>query len=436
MTETEAEQQAEPAARHPKMLHSPQAERSMVGACLLDWNAREVLMRELTAGDFYVWKYARTAEAIAELHKVGHQVDPVTVGGWLADHLGAQVFENMGGMAELVACTADCPSTRSAPTYAVRIRDRAARRQLKADLMAGVERVDDLAVDVEQVVDDLEAQLKAVDLPAGADPPPLTIEQFLADPMPYRWLVPNLLERGDRVIVTADEGGGKSTLLRQLAVQLAAGIHPFARQLQEPVTSLAVDLENSPQQGQRGYRRLFELARTPNYQTTFGQGAPDPFDPARVNIEMRPQGIDLLTRRDRQWFTSRVAMCRPDIILVGPIYKMHRGEPNDEKPAKQVADYLDELRAAYDCALIMEAHSPHSQPGKERDLRPYGASLWKRWPEFGFGIRKLPDSEEFRLASWRGARDAERLWPSKLRRGTTWPWINAHLADYDEEPPF
>jgi ATPase subunit of ABC transporter with duplicated ATPase domains len=56
----------------------------------------------------------------------------------------------------------------------------------------------------------------------------LDLDAFLAEPDPeYDWLIPGLLERGDRVIVTGQEGKGKSTLLRQIGVQVAAGIHPF-----------------------------------------------------------------------------------------------------------------------------------------------------------------------------------------------------------------
>jgi hypothetical protein len=41
------------------------------------------------------------------------------------------------------------------------------------------------------------------------------------------WLIPDLLERRDRLILTGEEGLGKSYLLRQIAIMAAAGLDPF-----------------------------------------------------------------------------------------------------------------------------------------------------------------------------------------------------------------
>jgi hypothetical protein len=66
--------------------------------------------------------------------------------------------------------------------------------------------------------------------------------------------------------------------------------------------------------------------------------------------------------------------------------------------------------------VILEGHSPYAAGGGRRPERPYGASLWSRWPEFGLYL-----SPEGHLRHWRGARD-ERDWPAALERGGTWPW--------------
>ncbi len=81
------------------------------------------------------------------------------------------------------------------------------------------------------------------------------LDAFLETDLPtHDWLVPGLLERQDRVILTGPEGGGKSTLLRQMAVQFASGIHPFGGDLFEPLRVLLLDLENSSRQVHRGLR--------------------------------------------------------------------------------------------------------------------------------------------------------------------------------------
>jgi hypothetical protein len=52
-------------------------------------------------------------------------------------------------------------------------------------------------------------------------------------------------------------------------------------------------------------------------------------------------------------------------------------------------------------------------------MRPYGASLWSRWPEFGIYL-----SPKGTLTHWRGQRD-ERAWPEALERSDPWPWAVA-----------
>lgn len=88
----------------------------------------------------------------------------------------------------------------------------------------------------------------------------------------------------------------------------------------------------------------------------------------------------------------------------------------EEVPAQAVRAQLDYLRATYGCAIVLEAHTPHASNGGNRPERPYGASLWLRWPEFGLFL-----AESSALRHWRGARD-ERDWPAVLQRGGEWPW--------------
>ena len=115
-------------------------------------------------------------------------------------------------------------------------------------------------------------------------------------------------------------------------------------------------------------------------------------------------------------FTGGSNANRPDLLIIGPLYKLHTGDPIDEQPAKTVAAFLDQLRAEHDLVVVLEAHSPHAPNGTKRPTRPYGASLWLRWPEFGIHLAKNGD-----LTHWRGPRD-ERDWPDALKRGGEWPW--------------
>lgn len=247
--------------------------------------------------------------------------------------------------------------------------------------------------------DELEALAHSQTVVADPD-----LAEFLDQPEPeYDWVVPLLLERGDRVILTGAEGSGKSTLLRQVAVQLGAGIHPFTLETIPAVRCLLIDLENSVKHTKRQLRPLRAKA---------GKDLPA----GHVYPIIRPQGLDLLHPEDAAWLEERIKADQPDIVILGPIYKLVGGDPTEEQPAKAAATLLDRLRVEHGFALILEAHSPHGETGRKRPKRPYGASLWLRWPEFGLHI-----DDQGNLTHWRGARD-ERAWPALLKRGGEWPW--------------
>jgi replicative DNA helicase len=87
------------------------------------------------------------------------------------------------------------------------------------------------------------------------------------------------------------------------------------------------------------------------------------------------------------------------------------------------------MRSRFGCAVIMEAHTPHGDGKRARPVRPFGASLWRRWPDFGLGLRPSANGRGAErvaeVVQWK-ARDV-RPWPAQLRSGSHLPWV----ADVD-----
>lgn len=258
----------------------------------------------------------------------------------------------------------------------------------------------------QSVIDQIESE---------ADVTTPTVREFLAvEDSPFDWVIPGLLERGDRLILTGSEGLGKSVLFRQLAVCAAAGVHPFTHMPIPPQRVLYVDCENGTIQLRKALRPLVT------------QGSARGADPSEnLFIEARPEGLDLTRPEDEMWLVRRVSALQPSLLLTGPLYRLHAKNPNDEEPARAVARVLDRCRAAANCALVVEAHAGHGFGQTERPVRPTGTSLWLRWPEFGYGIRATdnydPANRVVDFVAWRGDR-SERDWPKQLRSGGTWPW--------------
>lgn len=256
------------------------------------------------------------------------------------------------------------------------------------------------------------------------------LHEFLGvvDP-PREWVIPGLLERGDRLIWTGFEGLGKSVAVRQIAVAAAAGMHPFDNDVRfAPQRVLYVDCENSERQGRRHFRGLERTARM--------KGRPVPHD--GMFLIHRPTGIDLSRAEDTAWLMERVTAHKPDLLVCGPFYRLHAADSEDEGGARRVVAALDNARVLADCALIVEHHAPHGgQSG--RSVRPFGSSLLMRWPEMGMGIAPVLDEQPCRhveVKPWRGNRD-ERSWPRYLSYGNPnagdWPWVKSTFVDNQQQ---
>lgn len=236
---------------------------------------------------------------------------------------------------------------------------------------------------------------------------------------PQCWVIPYMIERGDRLLWTGYEGLGKSYVVRQLAVCAAAGIHPFTGEEFPPQRVLYIDCENPDRISRRSFRRLERVARVKGRPVGAGM----------LRIIQRPAGLDLSREEDAAWLCERVTAHQPDLLTIGPFYRLHSSDTNDEGNARQVVSALDTARLKSGCALITEHHPGHGDPGN-RSLRPTGSSLLMRWPELGYGIKHCGDADEgghyreVSVVSWRPPRD-ERHWPKKLAWGSDsdWPWI-------------
>jgi replicative DNA helicase len=402
------------------------AEMALLGACMLSRNACRAVLDILDPGAFYRPAHTAIFNAIGRLHAKGDPVDPITLGKHLAD---SGELVSVGGPPYLFTLVQETVTAANAEHYAEIVQDRALRRalvELGTHLVQmGYGQDQDTYDLVERAVTltrELRDRGRATD-----DLPTLDLQDFLAVEHEYDWLVPNLLERGDRLIITAAEGGGKSVLMRQLSICAAAGLDPFTQKPVDPVRVLVLDCENGESATRRALAPLAQQAIRYNR----------PIQRGGLHIECQPAGVDLTRPIDRAWLMRRVERIKPEVLVIGPIYRLHGGNPNDEELARKVTVALDEARATVNCAVLMEAHAPHHNGfGKHRDLRPAGSSLWKRWPEFGYGLRPVDDeksaSEERArvFTPWRGARD-ERNWPTHIKQGVDWPWESYKPVDSD-----
>ncbi|WP_066041947.1 AAA family ATPase [Herbiconiux solani] len=230
----------------------------------------------------------------------------------------------------------------------------------------------------------------------------------------YDWVIPNLLERRDRLILTGAEGLGKTTLSRQLVILAAAGIHPITFAPMTPARVLVVDAENTEVQWRREVKWIIDGAKH--------HGVRDPQDFIQIKAGSR---IDITSGPDLADIHRLVDAQKPDLLYIGPLYKLVQGAITNDDDAAPLIVALDSLRDR-GLALVMEAHAGKAAGANgDRDLRPRGSAALLGWPEFGLGLKPShigKPGQAVDVVPWRGGRDRDRPWPKTLWRGSTWPW--------------
>jgi replicative DNA helicase len=404
--------------------HDSYAEQAVLGSMLRSAAATEVALGMLVGADFYEPRHQTIFDTIAVLADAREPTDTTAVHSRLLD---TQLLESAGGSLYLFDLIEKAVAGDVA-YYAAQVADKAQRRALMSAAGRIFQAVqNDGTSSAEELTSWAAEQQAAVAVGTGDAKvnDALTPDDLLAEPPKSDWVIPDLMERADRLVLTGSEGLGKSTLNRQLAVMAAAGIHPFDHERRfEPARVMVVDCENGQRLSMRRYAPLLRTARE--------QG-----ELRHWRLYLEPGGLDLAARGGSGWLLRRVEREQPDLLVIGPLYRLHMGDPNDERDARRVAAVLDRAREVCGSALIVEAHSPHGQQGKTRSVRPVGSSLWLRWPEFGYGLARTEEEADapFRVCevrAWRGPRD-ERAWPKRVRAGgssTVWPWVS------DEESPW
>ena len=383
-------------------------ELAVLAASLESATARQEARKTITGVDFYYPQHRDIWEAMTRLERHGKSVDPITVSALLdAGSLAHRVMLDL-------ATTFAHPD--SVGDYAAVVRSWAVKRRLFEEARTVCQQAlhpdanaDGYAASVANRFAAIRDSGLAVDEMTA-----LMLDELLELPdEEYDWIIPGLLERGDRFMLTGEEGLGKSSILRQIAVLAAAGVHPFltARRI-KPIKALIYDAENSRRQFLRKTRELHSLA------CQIGDN-PGP----RVMVENVGR-IDITRDRDLAKIHSLCDAMQPDVVVIGPLYRLVPGAVNGDDEAAPLLAALDTIKDR-GIALLIEAHAGKAitEGGGGRNMAPRGSSALLGWPEFGYGMRRIDAGSPHYadLIPWRGARD-ERAWPSRVRRGTHMTW--------------
>lgn len=384
-------------------------EENLIGAMLLSREAIQTALTIVTETDFQgVW-WLQAFGVMKELYERGDAIDGSIV--------GAECKRLNPGypVDKIITAIARTPSTSAVKKYAELVAENAEWRRLTMGFEDARSVVAKREVPLGDAKERIAALSASIALTRGTPPRDRNFQEMLAGfDDSYNWIVPDVLEHGDRVIVVAAEGFGKSMFLRQFGVCVSQGIHPFTFEYQDPSPVLYIDLENPDRMVVRTTRKMWDQAH--KYTRCW--------DPDRFVVIPRPRGLDILKRADQRWLEDRLLANKPRLLVIGPLYKLYSGNINEEEKARAVVAVLDDLRTRYGLTLLMEHHAPKATGGV-RDINPFGSSVWLRWPEFGISLKPAPEAQGGDgmavLGHYRGPRD-KRDWPYWLRKGGAFPF--------------
>ena len=396
-----------------------EAEQAVLGAAIVSNKAHLPLLSLLEA-DFVDPRHRVVSAVLRDMIRNQAKIDVVTLAAELRARGKLDSPGGIGSSSYLHDLVNFAPVTSSAGYYAEHVRAAARVRAVSfaaQDLVATLE-LEDSAAELDGLLLRHRTQLDAI--PASftdtMEEEHDTVAHLLTETFgPQQWLIPGLIGRAERIVITGGEGLAKSTISRQVAVTVAGGLNPFnGQRVADGANVLYIDAENSRRQSHNAYGWISSRCVRPMI-------APGWAD--RIIHKTRNEGCDL-PGRDAGWFHQMAAQHSPDLIILGPAYKLMRGDPQKDSDVLALLQVIDEVRVKHDAAVLIETHSPHGSGGSERPTRPYGSSVWMRWPEIGFGIRPIPESPlskqnhptHLECVSWRGQREY-RDWPDEIRYG-------------------
>lgn len=218
--------------------HDLDAEAAVLSAILLDQDALDRVLDTLKAEHFYAESHRRIYEAALELSSRGSPIDVVSVAGWLRDR---ERLAQVGGAAYLGQLVDAVPAVAHLPTYAKMVREKWRVRQLIStcqrvaaeaygdvgEVQAFVDRAEQNIYDIARTPESSSVQRLQPIIKTIFDQ--LTElaqrgERLTGTPTGFERLdgMTSGLHKGELSIVAARPGMGKTSLVLNMAVNVAA----------------------------------------------------------------------------------------------------------------------------------------------------------------------------------------------------------------------
>jgi hypothetical protein len=357
------------------------AEKTILGAVLLDNAALKEISISLEFEDFFLDSHRRIWRRMAELYGAGRPIDIVTLVAELAKH---KEVEAIGGVAYLASLTEGLPRRPVIDEYIRIVADKSIARNIMAISSMIIARAADQSESATQTLAVLEAQLVQLKdrsrvLSRIRNPEPFFVgfRTFLSSaPETIEWTVDGLIQKDGNGLILGDPGTSKSLAVFDLALHLVAGVAWFHHKIPHRVKTALVTREDAPGLSQSRLKRLLEGSEAVR-EWTIGI---DLEDWLYVNTREQRETWTLQKETDVQEIIESIKERQIKICFFDVFRVLWHGNENDSQETAAVLESAKRIGREADCQVGLVHHVSKSDRGTIFDrARGSGILGWREW---------------------------------------------------------
>lgn len=225
--------------------------------------------------------------------------------------------------------------------------------------------------------------------------PPISIMHLTAQPLddPNALLANDFLNRGDSMLLVGFSGGGKSTLINQLAMGWALCRPTLGFTPVRPLVTLVIQAENSGQDSRYIRNGLLRMGNYDDYETELIE--------QRVMFSYNNEQSGELFIKKGLVQTVESAKVRPDLVVIDPAFSFLGGDNNSgEYVTKFLREWVTPVTQKLGICPIFVHHAA-KPPQSDKDVRRCienisylvsGSSEWSNWSRRAIAIVPKPDN--------------------------------------------
>lgn len=366
---------------------SPEAERSILGACLLDGGFSPEVT--LTADDFFLEDHRKLYTVLREMEADRIPIDPFA----LLEELGRRGQLDAKGATYISTLPEGVPRGASLSYRVQTVRSKALARAAIHAANAIVEAgyagtaTDELIQKAQSRFMELALESSTGDTDVFVD-----VTDFCqGDDRQPNWLVEGFIEQGSNGIIAADPKGGKSVTTACLAVCLALGIPWLNLEVKRRARVALVSREDNPETTARRIRQI-----------TRGKGAH--IDELRgwIHVNSKAQTPSLMLDNPRE--VANLIRCikrwGSEFVIFDVLNKLHVQDENDNTKVRAVMNQVDRIQAETGAQACVLHHWNKGDPGQSLTRRLRGAGAIAGFAEWIAGIELEDEQHEIRKMSF------------------------------------